>query len=88
MEKEKMSFEEGLDRLRRITEKLEEGALSLEDSYKCFEEGIEIANFCEEKLKEIEQKIQVLMKKDEKFYLKDYKDFDQSSQNDDSDQFF
>ena len=61
-EKTKMNFEQALSRLEKITDKLEEGKLGLEESLKLFSEGIELSGFCSAKLEEAKKKIQVLVK--------------------------
>src|SRR4030042_149906 len=55
-----MNFEESLARLEEITEKLESQDISLEDSLKMFEEGIRLSKFCEKKLTEAEQKMEII----------------------------
>ncbi len=55
-----MNFEESLARLEEITEKLESQDISLEDSLKMFEEGIRLSKFCEKKLTEAEQKLEII----------------------------
>ncbi len=56
----KMNFEESLKRLEEITERLESGELSLDESLKFFEEGVKLSRFCEQKLTETEQKVKIL----------------------------
>lgn len=60
----KKTFESALQRLEEITRELEEGELSLETSLKKFDEGIKLADFCNEKLTEAKAKVEVLLKKD------------------------
>lgn len=67
------TFEAGLEALEKIVKKLEEGNLTLEESYQYFEKGMKIVRFCEQKIKEIEKKVEILMQENEKLYLKDYK---------------
>lgn len=55
-------FEEAMERLEKIVESLESGALSLEESLKIFEEGMNLVNFCSKKLEEAEQKVTILIK--------------------------
>lgn len=55
-------FEEAMKRLEKIVQELEVGDLSLEDSLKNFEEGMQLVKFCSEKLEESEQKVNVLIK--------------------------
>ena len=52
-----VSFEESMDKLRAIVEALEEGACGLDESMQLFEEGIGLANECQNKLENAEQKI-------------------------------
>lgn len=58
----KLKFEDALQQLDDIVEKLESGSLSLEDSLKTFEQGTQLSQFCQQKLKEAEGKVEVLMK--------------------------
>ena len=57
MAKKKMNFEDAMQRLREITEVLERGSVSLEESIKLFAEGTELSAFCYETLQTAEQKI-------------------------------
>jgi len=56
----KMSFEESITKLESITNKLEAGNLPLEEALDLFQEGIGLSKFCEKKLTEVEQKIEIL----------------------------
>jgi exodeoxyribonuclease VII small subunit len=66
---EKENFESALKRLEEIVQKLEEGNLSLDDSLKLFEEGIQLSRFCTKKLSEAEKKVEKLIKIGEEFKL-------------------
>ena len=55
------SFEDALDELKVIIEKLEGGKLSLEDSLTLFEKGTQLINLCHKKLNEVEKKIEILV---------------------------
>jgi len=69
-----MSFEKALEKLEEIVEILENGELSLEDSLKTYEEGVTLANTCQEKLEKAKQKIETLTKKkDGSFETKPFK---------------
>lgn len=63
------NFESALKRLEEIVQKLEEGNLSLDDSLKLFEEGIQLSRFCTKKLSEAEKKVEKLIKIGEEFKL-------------------
>jgi exodeoxyribonuclease VII small subunit len=55
-------FEEALQRLEQIVQKLEKGDLPLEESLVLYEQGIHLSRVCHAKLEEAEGKIEVLMK--------------------------
>jgi len=55
-------FEEAMERLEQIGEALEGGDLTLEESLKIFEEGMNLIRFCSKKLEEAEQKVTLLIK--------------------------
>jgi exodeoxyribonuclease VII small subunit len=57
------SFEEALAELETLVETMEKGDLSLEDSLKSFERGVELTRTCQQALKEAEQKIETLSEK-------------------------
>lgn len=59
------SFEEAMQRLEEITQNLENGDLSLEDSIGVFEEGMKLSKFCTKKLEEAEKKVTKLVKEGE-----------------------
>ena len=64
-------FESALEDLELIVEQLETGELSLEDSLTAFEKGVGLVKFCNQKLSEVEKKIELLVKdKDGKLQLK------------------
>ena len=60
MAKEK--FEDALKKLEKIVSKLEEEEISLEESLKFFEEGIRLSRFCNQKLDEVEKRVEILLK--------------------------
>ena len=62
--KEECNFEELIEKLEEITNKLEKEQLSLDESVKLFEEGIVISKKCDSKLEDAEKRITVLINKD------------------------
>ena len=62
----KKTFETALSRLEQITEELEDGELSLENSLKKFDEGIKLAGYCTEQLSDARAKVEILLEKDGK----------------------
>lgn len=56
--KKEIKFEEALEKLAEINEKLESEEISLDDSIKLFKEGIELSKFCQKKLDEAKLEIE------------------------------
>ncbi len=64
-------FEAALEELEQVVEQLESGDLSLEDSLAAFEKGVGLVKYCNQKLNEVEKKIEILVKdKEGKLRLK------------------
>jgi len=59
----KPSFEETLQRLEIIVEKMESSEATLEKSLDWFEEGMELIKSCRNELEQAEQKVQELVEK-------------------------
>lgn len=62
--KKTTDFEAALDELEKLVENLEQGDLSLDESLKQFERGIQLTRSCQQALREAEQKVQILLEKD------------------------
>jgi exodeoxyribonuclease VII small subunit len=60
--KKDMNFEGAMEKLEEIVGKMENQELSLEESIKIFQEGIELVAACNKKLDEAERKISVILK--------------------------
>ena len=58
----KERFEDALNKLEKIVSQLEEGDISLEESLKLFEEGIRLSRICNQKLDEVEKRVEILIK--------------------------
>ncbi|GAA6203580.1 exodeoxyribonuclease VII small subunit [Thalassotalea sp. SU-HH00458] len=76
---ENLSFEDSLNELEDIVQSLEKGELSLEDSMTLFERGLSLSQVSQTKLKEAEQKVQILMDNKGVSKLEDF-NYDESSQ--------
>jgi exodeoxyribonuclease VII small subunit len=64
-------FEAALEELEQVVEQLESGDLSLEDALAAFEKGVGLVKYCNQKLNEVEKKIEILVKdKEGKLQLK------------------
>lgn len=64
-------FETALERLNQLVEQMEQGNISLEDSLKCFEQGIKLTRQCQQALNAAEQKVQKLVNENGQDMLKD-----------------
>jgi len=62
--KQGVAFEAALEELEGLVERMEEGELSLEESLKTYERGIELSRACQKSLDAAEQRIRILSEKD------------------------
>lgn len=67
---EKISFEEGIAKLRTLVSEMESGNLGLEEMIASYGEGVKLINYCEKRLGEAEGKIRELVEKGGQFSLK------------------
>jgi exodeoxyribonuclease VII small subunit len=58
----KKKFEEALQELETIVQRLEDGNLSLDESLALFEDGIKLSRLCSQRLDEAEKKVEILLK--------------------------
>ena len=69
------TFETALEDLEQVVEQLESGELSLEDSVATFEKGVGLVKYCNQKLNQVEKKVELLVKdKEGKLQLKPFED--------------
>ena len=60
-----------MDELEQVVEQLESGDLALDDSLAAFEKGVGLVKFCNQKLNEVEKRVELLVKdKEGKIQLK------------------
>lgn len=57
-----LDFEQALKELEELVSRMEQGELTLEESLKCFERGIQLTRACQRALKEAEQKVERLVR--------------------------
>lgn len=57
---ESLSFEQSMQELETLVTKMEQGDLPLEEALQSFERGIQLARHSQQKLKDAEQKVQIL----------------------------
>ena len=71
--KKENNFESALKRLEEISDLLENEDTPLEDSIKLFEEGRELKEFCEDKLKSAKLKIDKIVKRNKSLTSTEFK---------------
>lgn len=77
-------FEIALAELEEVVEQLETGELALEESLAAFEKGVGLVKYCNQKLTEVEKKVELLVKdKEGKFEFKALDRVPESSEEDD-----
>ena len=60
--KKDRSFEEAMERLEAIVAELEGEDRGLEKQFALFQEGMELARFCDGKLAEVEKSVEIVLK--------------------------
>ena len=63
VKKNDMSFEEALKELEKIVEDLNNGDMELEKAITAYEKGIQLKNICEERLKNAQERIELIQNK-------------------------
>ena len=66
------TFEEMMNKLEEISQDLENGELTLDESMKKFEEGMKLSKKCSEVLENAEKKIKILIKDGEDLKEEDF----------------
>ena len=59
----KINFEKTFLELEELVNQMEKGDLSLEESLKCFERGMNLTKDCQQALHQAEQKVKILLEK-------------------------
>jgi exodeoxyribonuclease VII small subunit len=67
-----INFEKTFSELEELVKKMEGGDLSLEESLKYFERGILLTKNCQEALNKAEQKVKILLEKNNKNNLESF----------------
>jgi exodeoxyribonuclease VII small subunit len=63
-EENKLSFEEAMNKLEVIVERLEEGDVPLEEAIAIYKEGMELSKLCHDKLKNVEEQLAQIITED------------------------
>lgn len=69
---ESLSFEQSMQELETLVSKMEQGDLPLEEALQSFERGIQLARHSQQKLKDAEQKVQILTNQNGQQQLDDF----------------
>ena len=69
---ELLTFEQSMQELETLVSKMEQGDLPLEEALQSFERGIQLARHSEQKLKDAEQKVQILTSQNGQQHLEDF----------------
>ncbi|WP_281248952.1 exodeoxyribonuclease VII small subunit [Bacillus alkalicellulosilyticus] len=59
-----MSFEEALEQLETVVEKLEQGDVPLEEAISMFQDGMKLSKLCHEKLTAVEKQMEHILHED------------------------
>jgi exodeoxyribonuclease VII small subunit len=61
---DQLTFEQAVDKLEQIVERLESGDVPLEQAIELFQEGMKLSQYCSKKLEQVERKIEMLLEDD------------------------
>ena len=59
---EEMTIEDGFDKLNNIIERMEDGEVSLEESFELYNEGVKLIKACNDKIDYVEKQIKLIGK--------------------------
>jgi len=80
------SFEESLQRLESIVDRLERGDLELEDALATFEEGVKLTRSCASRLEDAERRIELLVREGEQWIARPFDASAESREPDEADE--
>lgn len=63
-EEKTLSFEEAMNQLEQIVDRLEEGDVPLEEAIAIYKEGMELSKLCHDKLKSVEEQLTQIITED------------------------
>lgn len=69
--KKSKAFEDYIEDLNKIVKKMESDNMNLEDMIKSYEDGMKLINICSNELVEVEERVKVLIEKNNKIIEKD-----------------
>lgn len=65
--KDEITFEEGIEKLEAIVEKLEEGDVPIEKAINYYQDGMNLSKLCNDKLKSVQEKMAKIMNEQDEF---------------------
>ena len=74
MDEEDLSFENAISDLEEIIEKLEDKEIALDEALEEYEQGVKLSKFCANKLKQAEEKIEIIRDQEGTIELENYKE--------------
>lgn len=60
----RLSFEEAMNQLEKIVDRLEEGDVPLEEAIAIYKDGMELSKLCHDKLKNVEEQLAQIITED------------------------
>ncbi|WP_078597067.1 exodeoxyribonuclease VII small subunit [Evansella clarkii] len=63
-ENNELTFEEAMEKLETVVNKLEEGDVPLEKAIRMFEEGMKLSKFCHDRLQNVEKQMTQVLTED------------------------
>lgn len=72
MAEEDLSFEGAISELEEIIERLEDKDISLDEALDKYEQGVKLSKFCANKLKQAEEKIEIIKDEEGNIKLENY----------------
>ncbi|MDR6998679.1 exodeoxyribonuclease VII small subunit [Neobacillus niacini] len=73
-DEKQISFEEAMNKLEQIVDRLEEGDVPLEEAILIYKQGMELSKLCHDKLKNVEEQLTQIITEDgrtESFSIKE-----------------
>jgi len=64
---QEMTFEQAMEKLEALVEKLEKGDVPLEEAINYYQEGMKLSKFCNDKLSNVQEKMVKIMNEQEEF---------------------
>jgi exodeoxyribonuclease VII small subunit len=70
---QQQTFEQAMEELEYIVDKLEAGEVPLEEAIQLFQKGIHLSKVCHEKLQRVEKQVQLLVEEEGSLVKKEFR---------------